>query len=125
MRLLQSTVRIRIAVFVAALALVIGVPLTAHAVSWTNFYKSPSSGVSNNLWKSTTVPGQARYNRASAHTYQSGSANAWVHVGAVGSASAPWNVYTSFAYQGGTFKCKWTWSGGFGKGPLTCRLGWG
>jgi hypothetical protein len=88
-----------------AAALVAMTSQSALASTWTQWYYSSSAR--ENVWHSSNMPAQAKYNAARSATYNSPYAYAWVYVPEVGYASASYMVTSSFPYQGGTFQCKW------------------
>lgn len=104
-------------------ALILVPTASVAAIKYYTFYSSSSA--SEGTWHSKTVTGGARYNRATASTYNSVAAHAYLSVGGVGTSESSYKVTMTFAYQGGTFKCKWEWYGHTGKGPLYCKLGYG
>lgn len=109
-------------------------PAVAYAgTGWIRFYTSPSSGDSQNVWKSRNMTSYGKFQKARVNAIVSGCGAGGkepVSYCVYGDIAAPnagtaygiTPVTMSFSSRTGTFKCRWSAPGG-GKNRLLCDVG--
>ena|SRR5690348_7564110 len=107
------------AILVLLLTFTLAPPASA-VYTWYQWYNgSPRSG----SWVYSHFDGQARYNGMKVWSYQSMYVTVWAYIPEVGTASAAGgNVTTTFASQGGSFGCRFTYITTNMSGPLKCYM---
>jgi len=62
------------------------------------------------------------YSKHTTTTWSDDGALAVQSIPKLGTASGPSKITTTFSKRQGTFKCKWSWYGKTGNGPLKCTF---
>ncbi|MCU0116173.1 hypothetical protein [Curtobacterium poinsettiae] len=87
----------------------------AAAFTWFNGSSKAETWQSKGLYAAT-------YSKHTTTTWSDDGALAVQSIPKLGTASGPSKITTTFSKRQGTFKCKWSWYGKTGNGPLKCTF---